>query len=152
MVTARRRSRYARLTGAPTGWRSIWAARGVGRGDLVASACERSLDMVVGLLAILKAGGAYVPLDPAYPPNRVAFMLADAGAPCSCTTGASCDSAPRRTARGRRPRADRAAIRSAADATVPDGVGRRRTSAYVIYTSGSTGQPKGVLAVARELR
>ncbi|EDN72592.1 Non-ribosomal peptide synthetase [Beggiatoa sp. SS] len=48
---------------------------------LVGICVERSLEMVVGLLAILKAGGAYVPLDPNYPKERLAFMLADAGLP-----------------------------------------------------------------------
>ena len=38
---------------------------------------ERSIDMIVGLLAILKAGGAYVPLDPTYPKERLGFMLED---------------------------------------------------------------------------
>ena len=51
---------------------------GVGPDVLVAICVERSLEMVVGLLAILKAGGAYVPLDPAYPADRLAYMLADA--------------------------------------------------------------------------
>ena len=50
--------------------------------------------MVVGLLGILKAGGAYLPLDPSYPPERLAFMLADAGAPILVTQaslhGATC--------------------------------------------------------------
>ena len=55
-----------------------WLRRqGVGPDTRVAICIERSLDMVVGLLAILKAGGAYVPLDPAYPAERLAFMLAD---------------------------------------------------------------------------
>jgi non-ribosomal peptide synthetase component F len=46
---------------------------------------ERSLAMMVGLVGILKAGGAYLPLDPDYPPERLAFMLADAGAPVLLT-------------------------------------------------------------------
>ena len=50
---------------------------GVEPDALVAICVERSLEMVVGLLAILKAGGAYVPLDPAYPTDRLAFMLKD---------------------------------------------------------------------------
>ena len=44
---------------------------------LVAMCLERSLEMVVGLLAVLKAGGAYVPLDPSYPAERLAFMMQD---------------------------------------------------------------------------
>ncbi|WP_282362735.1 AMP-binding protein, partial [Pseudomonas sp. PS01300] len=48
-------------------------AQGIGPEVLVGLACERSLEMVVGLLAILKAGGAYVPLDPAYPEDRLAY-------------------------------------------------------------------------------
>src|SRR6185437_14499744 len=51
---------------------------GVKPDDRIAVCVERSIEMVVGLLAILKAGGAYVPLDPAYPSERLAFMLGDA--------------------------------------------------------------------------
>ena len=54
---------------------------GVGPETLVGLCVERSVAMIVGLLGILQAGGAYVPLDPAYPPERLAFMLADAQAP-----------------------------------------------------------------------
>jgi non-ribosomal peptide synthetase component F len=53
--------------------------RGVGPDILVGLCVERSLDLVVGILAILKAGGAYVPLDPGYPAERLAFMLEDSG-------------------------------------------------------------------------
>ncbi len=56
------------------------AALGLGPETRVGICVERSPEMVVGLLGILKAGGAYVPLDPAYPAERLAFMLADAGA------------------------------------------------------------------------
>ncbi|NER66654.1 AMP-binding protein, partial [Pseudomonas sp. MAFF212427] len=54
-------------------------AQGIGPEVLVGLACERSLEMLVGLLAILKAGGAYVPLDPAYPEDRLAYMMKDSG-------------------------------------------------------------------------
>ena len=53
---------------------------GVGPEMMVGLCVERSPEMVVGLLGILKAGGAYLPLDPDYPAERLAFMLADAGA------------------------------------------------------------------------
>ncbi|MFR0676050.1 AMP-binding protein, partial [Enterobacterales bacterium AW_CKDN230030176-1A_HGKHYDSX7] len=52
---------------------------GVGPDVLVGIAAERSVEMVVGLLAILKAGGAYVPLDPEYPQDRLRYMLEDSG-------------------------------------------------------------------------
>jgi non-ribosomal peptide synthetase component F len=59
--------------------------QGVGPDTLVAIAVERSLEMIIGLLAILKAGGAYVPLDPAYPEDRLQFMLEDTNAPLLIT-------------------------------------------------------------------
>ncbi|WP_165226314.1 amino acid adenylation domain-containing protein [Aquisphaera insulae] len=55
-------------------------AAGVGIESLVGLAAERSLELVVGLLAILKAGGAYLPLDPVYPAQRLGFVLRDSGA------------------------------------------------------------------------
>ena len=63
-------------------------ALGVGPEVVVGLCLERSLAMLVGLLGILKAGGAYLPLDPDYPPERLAFMLADAGAPVLLTRAA----------------------------------------------------------------
>jgi len=53
---------------------------------LVGICLERSLEMLVALLAILKAGGAYVPLDPTYPQERRAFMLQDSQVSLLLTT------------------------------------------------------------------
>ncbi|HEP8362001.1 TPA: AMP-binding protein, partial [Pseudomonas aeruginosa] len=53
--------------------------RGIGADRLVGVAMERSIEMVVALMAILKAGGAYVPVDPEYPEERQAYMLEDSG-------------------------------------------------------------------------
>ena len=68
---------------------------GVGPETVVGLCVERSPEMVVGLLGILKAGGAYLPLDPNYPRERLAFMLADAGAPVLVTQQALLDRLPR---------------------------------------------------------
>ncbi len=48
---------------------------GVKPKDLVAICMERSIEMVIGLLAILKVGGTYIPLDPAYPSERINYIL-----------------------------------------------------------------------------
>lgn len=121
---------------------------GVGPDQLVAIAVERSLHMVVGLLAILKAGGAYVPLDPAYPAERLAIMLEDSRARWLLTQS---HLAPRLPHHG-------------ADVVLVDGPLDPQTSpsppasavdaghlAYVIFTSGSTGRPKGVMVEHRNV-
>ncbi|MBS9431026.1 AMP-binding protein, partial [Photorhabdus akhurstii] len=46
---------------------------------------DRSLDMVISILAALKAGGAYVPISPEYPLERVRFILDDTQSPCVVT-------------------------------------------------------------------
>ena len=55
-------------------------ARGVRRGAVTGICLERSIDLVVGIIAILKAGGAYMPVDPAWPAERQHCVLADSGA------------------------------------------------------------------------
>ena len=61
-------------------------AGGVAPGSLVGLCVERSADMVVALLGIVKAGAAYVPLDPAFPKDRLAYMVEDAGLEVVVTT------------------------------------------------------------------
>jgi amino acid adenylation domain-containing protein len=116
---------------------------GVGPGVLVGICMERSLEMVVALLAVLKAGGAYVPLDPAFPPERIAFMLADSGLPVLLTQRRVLTHLATATAEVLC--VDE--IRDELDAEPSDGLGQTAEAddlAYVIYTSGSTGRPKGV--------
>ena len=119
-------------------------ALGVGPETVVALCVERSPEMLVGLLGILKAGGAYLPLDPSYPPERLAFMLEDAGAPVLVTHAALCDRLPAGDARIVRLDADWPAIARAVPARRRRAALDPRNTAYVIYTSGSTGTPKGV--------
>ncbi|HSR97176.1 MAG TPA: amino acid adenylation domain-containing protein, partial [Kofleriaceae bacterium] len=104
---------------------------------------ERSLDMVVALLAILKAGGAYVPLDPSYPVDRLTFMLDDAHMFALVTTAAIATRWPDHPVRVLRLDADAEVIARQPTAPLELAVSPDRL-AYVIYTSGSTGRPKGV--------
>ncbi|XXY19116.1 amino acid adenylation domain-containing protein [Sorangium sp. So ce216] len=123
---------------------------GVGRDVLVALCAERSLEALIGLLAALKAGGAYVPVDPAYPRERVAFMLEDAGAPVLLTQARLLPSLPRHGARVVLLDGDRDLTAGFSGEDPPDTTGPDDL-AYVIYTSGSTGRPKGTLLTHRGL-
>jgi amino acid adenylation domain-containing protein len=123
-------------------------ARGVGADVLVGVCCERSIEMMVAILGVLKAGGAYVPIDPEYPDDRVAFMLADAGAPVVLTQA-------RWTERLQAHTGDCLCLDTEWErvaALEADNPGYDVTGdqlAYVIYTSGSTGRPKGAMNTHR---
>jgi amino acid adenylation domain-containing protein len=122
-------------------------ANGVRPGGLVGVLVERSIEMLVSLIAVWKAGAAYVPLDPNHPSKRTDFILNDAqvdlvlsrasrtgrsnGVPVLDLTSPSIESSMARS---------RSLVSSLPDAT-----------AYVIYTSGSTGRPKGVQITHRNL-
>ncbi|MBB3121374.1 non-ribosomal peptide synthetase, partial [Massilia violacea] len=120
----------------------------------VAICMERSLDMVVAILAVLKAGGAYVPLDPAYPQDRLDYMLRDS-APMALLTQAMLYvglETPASLAVLELDGETRPWQSAAADNLTPGELGlSSRNLAYVIYTSGSTGRPKGVMVEHRGL-
>ncbi len=116
----------------------------IGPGRLVGVYLDRSLEMVVALLAILKAGGAYLPLDPKFPKDRIAFMLEDAEAPLVLTQFTKTETLPPTKAKvvllG-----DAWSAFQSLPASNPAPVNQPTDLAYVIYTSGSTGNPKGVM-------
>ncbi|HST62152.1 MAG TPA: amino acid adenylation domain-containing protein, partial [Longimicrobium sp.] len=117
---------------------------GVGPDARVGLCVERSLEMMVGLLAVLKSGGAYVPLDPAYPAERLAYMLDDSDPAVVLSQRALRDGIGSTGAPVLE--LDEAAPAWGHHlATNPErGTLTPEHLAYVIYTSGSTGRPKGV--------
>ncbi|MBC1259623.1 AMP-binding protein, partial (plasmid) [Trichormus variabilis V5] len=111
---------------------------------------ERSLDMVVGLLAILKAGGAYVPLDPTYPQERLAFMLADTQISVLLTHKKLVEGITQDALHIICLDEDRELIKSQNSENLANQV-TADNLAYIIYTSGSTGKPKGISLAHRPL-
>jgi len=118
-------------------------AAGVGPDSLVAVALDRSVDMVLALLATLKAGGAYVPLDPQFPADRLAFMLEDSRAHVLLTAGNLHERLPLAADQQVLFMGEHEDAHYSSDN--PDVELIDEHLAYVIYTSGSTGKPKGVM-------
>ena len=112
---------YAALDRKASAVAQSLAAAGVAAGSVVGVRMPRSADTIVALLAILKVGAVYLPLDPAYPDDRLAYMIEDAGASLVITALSE--------------------LSGTAEVPVPGDANRL---AYIIYTSGTTGRPKGV--------
>ena len=124
--------------------------KGVSPDTLVAVYLERSLDMIVSLIAIIKAGGAYLPIDPAYPEERVRFTLEDSQASLLVTQKTLVEQMYEEVPCVICLDQDWGDIASQANYnpitnTTPDNL------IYCIYTSGSTGNPKGVLLEHRNV-
>jgi amino acid adenylation domain-containing protein len=118
----------------------------VGPEVIVGLCLERGIDLIIGVLGVLKAGGAYLPIDPTYPPDRIAWMLADSGAAVLLTQeklqSQSCQTISLDV------RWNEIATRPTTnlDSRVSD-----QNAVYLLYTSGTTGHPKGVLIQQRSL-
>lgn len=113
---------------------------GAGQDRCIGLFLERSAQFIVAALAVLKSGAAYLPLDPSTPADRVAAILADAGAIVLLTNSRRAQGLP-------------AGPWRVIELDIPDKIGSiaftkfetdPKSLAYVIYTSGSTGRPKGV--------
>ncbi|MDJ0732638.1 MAG: amino acid adenylation domain-containing protein [Nostocaceae cyanobacterium] len=111
---------------------------------------NRSLDMVVAILAVLKAGGTYVPFDPDYPAERVIYMVEDSQVGVILTQEEFREQLPAHEAEVvfldqiqgelEKQKSSNPEVRICPD-----------NAAYIIYTSGSTGKPKGVVVSHRNV-
>ncbi|WP_241826850.1 non-ribosomal peptide synthetase [Streptomyces graminilatus] len=141
---------YEELRRRSDGFADVLTRGGIGTETVVGVYAERSIELVVALLGVLKAGGTYVCLAPDHPRERLARILADAGAAAVVATDGH-----QRAARefGLPVIGIGAATGSGSpdEATRPRPVPPPDALAYIIFTSGSTGQPKGVGITHRNL-
>lgn len=118
--------------------------KGLKKGEIVGVCLERSMDMIISLMAILKAGGAYLPLEPTDPSKRLDFIIKDAGPVFIISEKKWTQSLPD------------SKIEILFLDTLKHEIIEEKDShpgisispddpIYLMYTSGSTGQPKGVL-------
>jgi amino acid adenylation domain-containing protein len=138
---------YTELNSRANRLARLLRARGGGPETIIGIYTERSLEMIVSMLAVLKAGAAYLPLDPNYPPERIKYMLEDSQALIVCTQSHLAGDLP-----------------ASCDLILLDDEANYRESgsneealhtpgnlAYIIYTSGTTGRPKGVMVEHRQV-
>ncbi|MBD2677482.1 MULTISPECIES: non-ribosomal peptide synthetase [Nostoc] len=121
---------------------------GVTKETLVAICLERSINMVVGILAILKTGGTYIPLDPSYPVERLNFMLLDSQASILITQQKILEKLSLSSSKIVCLDIQKDEI-AQQNLETPINISKPEHVAYIIYTSGSTGTPKGVLGTHR---
>ncbi|MCK5056192.1 MAG: amino acid adenylation domain-containing protein, partial [Candidatus Aminicenantes bacterium] len=163
---------YSQLDSEAHRLAGVLIGKGMAAGDIAGIVVERSLEMIVSIIAVLKTGAAYLPLNPQSPEDRNRYMLNDSRAKlCLTTTNifkgfkmlTECeiewillDEPGIRPVGGAYMQPDTAGARGAVPEKEDKDVGaglplqisslnsRTCELAYVIYTSGSTGRPKGV--------
>lgn len=119
---------------------------GVKKDTIVGLMVNRSIEMIIGIMAVLKAGGAYLPIDPTYPEDRVSYMLENSN--CNLILGSGdlnkegIDIETINIFDENVYDKDDSNLETEGDST---------SLAYVIYTSGSTGKPKGVMLEHRNV-
>jgi amino acid adenylation domain-containing protein len=144
LISGDRRLTYGNLNAVANRIAHGLIARGI-VGECVVGICfERNEWMIIAILAVFKAGAAYLALNPEYPPDRLAYMVDDAGAIVILAERATGEKLPE----NRVPVLlldGEPELWQRQSAENPEYRVRESCLAYVIYTSGSTGQPKGVM-------
>ncbi|MDB4867537.1 MAG: lchAB, partial [Cohnella sp.] len=147
VVLGDRQLTYRELNADANRLARVLRGKGVGPDVIVALMAERSMEMIVGMLAILKAGGAYLPIDPSYPQDRIRFMLEDSGTRILLAQKHLADQVDFTG-----DRLDFSAMASVlGDDAELEPVNSPDDLSYIIYTSGTTGKPKGVMITHRNV-
>ncbi|MDH4082244.1 MAG: amino acid adenylation domain-containing protein [Nitrospira sp.] len=135
--------RYSQLNTQANQLARYLQTQGARPGAAVGIGLERSVEMVIALLAVLKTGAAYVPLDPDYPRDRLRFMSENASLIAVLTSASLSDRFDAQVCRTLCLDQEQERIAQEPDHNLPP-TATPQDLAYILYTSGSTGQPKGV--------
>jgi amino acid adenylation domain-containing protein/non-ribosomal peptide synthase protein (TIGR01720 family) len=138
---------YQALNNRANGLAHILREQGIKPNDRVGLLVDRSVDMVIGVLAILKSGGSYVPIDPIYPKERIAYMLEDSGVKWVLSHDSIIKNLSIKLSWIDMEKFDH----HYANVTNLQLINQSSNLAYVIYTSGTTGKPKGVMMEHQQL-
>lgn len=113
--------------------------KGVKPNNIVPVMIERSIDVIIAILAVIKAGGAYLPIDPMYPDDRIRYMFSDSDAKILLT-----NKSLNKKVEFESIEIDDEQI-DGYDESSLENVNKPSDLLYIIYTSGTTGKPKGVM-------
>jgi iturin family lipopeptide synthetase B len=151
---------YRQLNDAADGIAAKLLERGLKNEEIVGLMVERSMEMLIGIIAVIKAGGAYLPMDPGFPVKRLNYMLEDSGTGILLTTGEIPDTV--KTGKDtinlkHEIKSNFKNNKNNKDNINKSGEKYRKPEIkpsnllYIIYTSGTTGKPKGVMIEHRNL-
>lgn len=132
---------YRELNQRANSLASYLRSQKIGRNDIVGIMVNRSLEMIISILAVLKSGACYIPIDPEYPQDRIEYMLNNSNAKLLLTfkrleNKVTFDNKLF-------VELDNELYNSNKDNLI--NINEPDDLAYIIYTSGSTGKPKGVM-------
>lgn len=132
---------YRELNERANSLASYLRSQKIGRNDIVGIMVNRSLEMIISILAVLKSGACYIPIDPEYPQDRIEYMLNNSNAKLLLTfkrweNKVTFDNKLF-------VELDNELYNSNKDNLI--NINKPDDLAYIIYTSGSTGKPKGVM-------
>lgn len=132
---------YRELNEKANSLASYLRSQKIGRNDIVGIMVNRSLEMIISILAVLKSGACYIPIDPEYPQDRIEYMLNNSNAKLLLTfkrleNKVTFDNKLF-------VELDNELYNSNKDNLI--NINKPDDLAYIIYTSGSTGKPKGVM-------
>lgn len=142
VVCKNKKITYRQLNNKANQLARVLRDKGVTTNEIVAIVVDRSIEMIVCIMAVLKAGGAYLPIDPKYPKVRIEYMLKDSNSKLVLTQNSLINMLAALNIDVIN--VENNSIYKEIDSNLIN-INKPNDLIYVIYTSGSTGKPKGVM-------